>query len=93
MTITVTQEDIDKANVFRLQRINGEKDYTNVPTTCPVALACQRVFNQEVSVGLDSVTVGDRGYMLPPRAVTFVKKYDMDMNGVTPFEFNFVSYS
>jgi hypothetical protein len=79
LTITVTQEDIDK----------GEKCAS---IDCPVALAAARAFGRKVAVGgigiYNPYTVDDMFCRLPPWVTQWIGEFDFGPREVmTPIEF------
>lgn len=74
MTITVTQEDIDKGN-------------TQGCTECPVEIALLRSFPDEmVGVGESGIWITGQHHETPPSVVDFIRLFDR-RHPVQPFTF------
>lgn len=76
MRIHVTQEDIDK----------GER---GVASECAIARALKRQipFAVDVAVLPTSININETSYLMPKKAITFVKRFDSYLS-VKPFSFD-----
>jgi hypothetical protein len=76
MIFKITQELIDKSKVT--------EGYRN--QVCPIALSIKKEFPKKyVFVGSESIIIGDKLFMMPPIAKTFIDRYDF-LGKAEPFE-------
>ena len=74
VTINVTQECIDKG-------IKGS------PSSCPIAIASNRVLAEPVSIGIYHMWIDNSSTRLPSSAFKFRKDFDASKD-VSPFSFD-----
>jgi hypothetical protein len=79
MKIQVTAEDI-------------KSGFPGNPYMCPLAKAAARAYDRHVFVGTTAIKMEDTWCDLPVEAITFINRFDSNVAGIEPFEFELECY-